>query len=129
MNRKIKTVVTIPAAILVLIAGWFSLFARRTPAQTTELHAMISDGMKTVVEELTPQIEYSIGRKLAPQFNSSKNLRDKILTGEPYDAARHARRHFPHRNGHGHSRRRRKARHQHHRIAAADFDECKIHQL
>lgn len=87
MNRKIKTVVTIPAAILVVIAGLFSLFTRRTPAQTTELHVMISDGMKTVVEELTPQIEHSIGHKLAPQFNSSRNLRDKILTGEPYDAA------------------------------------------
>ena len=48
---------------------------------------MISDGMKTVVEELTPQIEHSIGRKLAAQFNSSKNLRDKILAGEPFDAA------------------------------------------
>jgi molybdate transport system substrate-binding protein len=87
VNRKIKTVVTIPAAILVVIAGLFSLFTRRTPAQTTELHVMISDGMKTVVEELTPQIEHSIGHKLAPQFNSSRNLRDKILTGEPYDAA------------------------------------------
>ena len=65
----------------------FSLFARRTPAQTTELHVMISDGMKTVVEELTPQIEHSTGRKLAAQFNSSKNLRDKIQAGEPFDAA------------------------------------------
>ncbi len=48
---------------------------------------MVSDGMKTVVEELTPQIEHSIGRKLAAQFNSSKNLRDKIQAGEPFDAA------------------------------------------
>jgi molybdate transport system substrate-binding protein len=87
VNRKIKTVVTIPAAILALIAGLFSLLARRTPAQATDLHVMISDGMKTVVEEITPQIEHSIGRKLAPQFNSSKNLRDKIQGGEPFDAA------------------------------------------
>ena len=48
---------------------------------------MISDGMKTVVEDLTPQIEHSTGRKLAAQFNSSKNLRDKIRAGEPFDAA------------------------------------------
>ena len=48
---------------------------------------MVSDGMKTVVEELTPQIEHSTGRKLAAQFNSSKNLRDKIQAGEPFDAA------------------------------------------
>jgi molybdate transport system substrate-binding protein len=43
--------------------------------------------MKTVLEELTPRIEQSIGRKLAAQFNSSKNLRDKIRAGESFDAA------------------------------------------
>ena len=48
---------------------------------------MVSDGMKTVMEVLTPQIEHSIGRKLAAQFNSSKNLRDMIQAGEPFDAA------------------------------------------
>jgi molybdate transport system substrate-binding protein len=87
VNRKIRTANTIAATILALSAGLFSQFARGTPAQSTELHVMISDGMKTVVEELTPQIELSIGRKLAAQFNSSKNLRDKIQAGEPFDAA------------------------------------------
>ena len=87
MNRKIRTAITIAAAILALSAGLFSLFARGTPAQTTELRVMVSDGMKTVVEELTPQIEHSTGRKLTAQFNSSKNLRDKIQAGEPFDAA------------------------------------------
>ena len=87
MNRKIGNAIMIAAAILVLSAGLFSLSARRTPAQTAELRVMVSDGMKTVVEELTPQIEHSTGRKLAAQFNSSKNLRDKIQAGEPFDAA------------------------------------------
>jgi molybdate transport system substrate-binding protein len=48
---------------------------------------MVSDGLKTVVEEVTPQIEHATGRKLAAQFNSSKNLRDKIQGGEPFDVA------------------------------------------
>ena len=87
MNRKIKTAITLAAAILALSAGLFALFARGTSAQTADLHVMISDGMKTVVEELTPQIEHAIGRKLVAQFNSSKNLRDKIQAGEPFDAA------------------------------------------
>jgi molybdate transport system substrate-binding protein len=77
----------VAAAILWLSASIFLPGARRTPAQAPELHVMISDGMKTVVEELTPQIEHSTGRKLAAQFNSSKNLRDKIQAGEPFDAA------------------------------------------
>jgi molybdate transport system substrate-binding protein len=87
VNRKIRSAITLPAAILALSAILFSLFARGTSAQAKDLHVMISDGMKTVVEELTPQIEHSTGRKLFAQFNSSKNLRDKIQAGEPFDAA------------------------------------------
>jgi molybdate transport system substrate-binding protein len=87
VEKKTRGAIIIAAAILMLNAGLFSLFARGTPAQTADLRVMISDGMKTVVEELTPQIEHSIGRKLAAQFNSSKNLRDKIQSGEPFDAA------------------------------------------
>src|SRR5579864_3981536 len=87
VNRKIRISITIAAAALALSSGLLSIFARRTQAQTADLHVMISDGMKTVVGELTPQIEHSIGRKLAAQFNSSKNLRDKIQAGEPFDAA------------------------------------------
>ncbi len=87
MNRKVGTAIAISAALVALSAGLFSPFARGTSAQTAELHAMISDGMKTVVEELTPQIEHLTGRKLVAQFNSSKNLRDKIQAGEAFDAA------------------------------------------
>jgi molybdate transport system substrate-binding protein len=87
VNGRISTALTIVAIVLALSAGLLGMFARGTPAQTADLHVMISDGMKTVVEELTPQIEHSIGHKLAAQFNSSKNLRDKIQAGEPFDAA------------------------------------------
>jgi molybdate transport system substrate-binding protein len=87
VNTKIRTSVIIAAAILALGAGLFNSFARGTSAQSTALRVMVSDGKKTVVEELTPQIEHATGRKLAAQFNSSKNLRDKIQAGEPFDAA------------------------------------------
>lgn len=60
---------------------------RSALAQTAEVHAMVSDGLKPVVEELTPQIEHTTGRKLAADFNSSKNLREKIQGGESFDAA------------------------------------------
>jgi molybdate transport system substrate-binding protein len=87
VNRKIRTAIMLAAAILALTAGLFSLIARGASAQAKDIHVMISDGMKTVVEELTPKIEEATGRKLAAQFNSSKNLRDKIQAGEPFDAA------------------------------------------
>jgi molybdate transport system substrate-binding protein len=87
VNRKIRSTIAVSVVILAVGAGLFSLLARRTSAQNAELHVMISDGMKTVVEQVTPQIEQATGRKLAAQFNSSKNLRDKIQAGEPFDAA------------------------------------------
>jgi molybdate transport system substrate-binding protein len=87
VNRKIKTAIAFGAAILALSGGLFTTFACRAAAQTGELHVMVSDSMKTVLEDLTPQIEQAIGRKLVMQFNSSKNLRDKIQAGEAFDAA------------------------------------------
>ena len=87
MNRNFKNASTLSLGFLALTLCLFALLARRTPAQSSDLRAMISDGMKPVVEELTPQIEQAIGRKLAIQFNSSKNLRTKIQAGEPFDVA------------------------------------------
>jgi molybdate transport system substrate-binding protein len=87
VNRKIKTALSLASAIFVLVAGFMILAARTTPAQTAELRIMTSDGMKPVVQELTPAIERATGRKLVAQFDSSKNLRDKIMAGEPFDAA------------------------------------------
>lgn len=86
MKRRIKISFSIAAALAVIVAALAIPFARTTPAQGAELHVMVSDGMKAVVEELTPQIERSIGRKLVIDFNSSKNLNDKIQSGQPFDA-------------------------------------------
>lgn len=84
---KIKTAIPMAATILAVGVALFTLFPRGSAAQSGELHVMISDGMKPVIEELTPQIEQATGRKLAAEFNSSKNLREKIQGGESFDAA------------------------------------------
>jgi molybdate transport system substrate-binding protein len=78
---------TTAAVTLVVAVGFIFLFAQKVPAQGTELLVVVSDGMKPSMEELVPQIEQSIGRKLTIQFNSSKTLRDKIQSGAPFDAA------------------------------------------
>jgi molybdate transport system substrate-binding protein len=78
---------TIAAASLAVSTGFIFLFAQKTPAQGTDLLVVVSDGIKPSVEELAPQIEHSIGRKLTTQFNSSKALRDKIQSGEQFDVA------------------------------------------
>ena len=78
---------TIAVAILAVSIAFIFLFAQKTPAQGTELLVVVSDGMKPSVEELVPQIEHSIGRKMTAQYNSSKAIREKIQSGEPFDAA------------------------------------------
>jgi molybdate transport system substrate-binding protein len=85
-TKSIKAL-SIASAVFALAAGFLTLAARRTPAQTGELRVMTSDGMKPSVEEMTPLIEHSTGRKLVAKFNSSNNLKGKILGGEPFDAA------------------------------------------
>src|SRR6266446_1532177 len=87
MRVKTMRLSTIAAAVPAVTLGFIFLFAQKTPAQGTELLAVVSDGMKPSVEELIPQIEHSIGRKLTTQYNSSKAIREKIQSGEPFDAA------------------------------------------
>ena len=87
MKAKIMRLGTMSAVTLVVTVGFIFLFAQKVPAQGTELLVVVSDGMKPSMEELVPQIEQSIGHKLAPQFNSSKTLREKIQSGAPFDVA------------------------------------------
>ncbi len=87
MNRYFAKTVLIAAIILLFGCALLIAPAHKALAQNTELHVMISDGLKPVVEELTPQIEQATGQKLAADFNSSKNLRDKIQAGERFDVA------------------------------------------
>src|SRR3984893_4700196 len=87
MMSKTVRLSTITAAIVAMTVGVNFLSAQKPPAQGTALLVVVSDGIKPSVEELTPQIEHSIGRKLTTQFNSSKVLKDKIQSGEPFDVA------------------------------------------
>jgi molybdate transport system substrate-binding protein len=87
VDTNFKVTVRIAAAILGVVGCLVALALRETRAQTADLHVMISDGLKPVVEEVMPQIEHATSRKLAVQFNSSKNLREKIQEGAPFDAA------------------------------------------
>jgi molybdate transport system substrate-binding protein len=82
-----KRAVPIPLAVIAFGAGIVLAFGSRTAAQTSELRVLISDGMKPSLEALAPKLEQGTGRKLATEFNTSKILRDRILGGEPFDAA------------------------------------------
>lgn len=87
VKAKTMRLSTILAPSLAVTLGFILLFAGKTPAQSADLRVFTSDGMKPAVEALIPQIEHSIGRKLAPHFDASKTLRDQILSGAPFDVA------------------------------------------
>ncbi len=74
------------AGLCAAVLGLFFLSVHKTSAQT-ELRVLVSDGVKPAVEELTPQMERSAGRRLALQFDSSNRLKDRILAGETFDVA------------------------------------------
>ena len=73
-----------------LVASSVSLgfpFAGESSAQTSSLRVYTSDGFKSALQALTAQIEHSTGRKIAPEFDSSKVLQQKIESGDTFDVA------------------------------------------
>ena len=87
MKRKIIQGVSIAAVILVANAGFILLSAQRGAAGGTEVHVLASDGMKPALQALLPQIERLIGHRVAPEFDPSKTLKQKIQAGEAFDVA------------------------------------------
>ncbi len=63
------------------------LLVAAAPAQNQPLRVFCSDGMKTVVEALAPEMERAIGRPIVPRFDSSRQLEQSIKAGEPFDVA------------------------------------------
>ena len=51
------------------------------------VRVLSSNGVRVVLEEMQPQIEQSIGRRLAFEFSTSRTLTDRIEAGEAFDVA------------------------------------------
>jgi molybdate transport system substrate-binding protein len=62
------------------------VFALAASAQTP-VRALVSNGVKTVVEELQPQAEKAVGHALAIQFGTTASLKQRIEAGETFDVA------------------------------------------
>ena len=87
MKTRARSVRSIGVALATVIIGVIFLSTQNAAAQVSELRVLSSDGMLPAVRGLTPEIERSIGRKLKTQFDSSKNLVDKINAGDAFDVA------------------------------------------
>jgi molybdate transport system substrate-binding protein len=68
---------------LLLIA----MAATSLAAQPAEIHVLVSNGFRAVMEEVRPQSERAIGHPLAMEFNSSTALKEKIDGGQAFDVA------------------------------------------
>lgn len=75
MKRSIMLLTTLAAAAVAL------------SAQGEPVKLLISNGLRGVMEEVTPQCEKAIGAPLAIEYSSTFGLRKKIEAGEVFDAA------------------------------------------
>lgn len=66
----------------IVLSGGF-VFAQNE----TALHVYSSNGVRIVLQELQPQIEAAIGRRLVFQFSTSRNLAERIAADEAFDVA------------------------------------------
>jgi molybdate transport system substrate-binding protein len=56
-------------------------------AQPAPLHLLVSNGVRAVLQDLIPQCERAVGRKLAVEFGTSASIKRRIEANEPFDAA------------------------------------------
>jgi molybdate transport system substrate-binding protein len=64
-----------------------AMAATTLAAQPAEIHVLVSNGIRAVMEEVRPQAERAIGHPLAMEFNSSSALKQKIDQGQAFDVA------------------------------------------
>lgn len=74
-----------PAILAATFGVSFLLHAAGT--ETSPVRVIVSNGIRTTVEELQPQAERAIGRPLALEFGTTADLKKKIESSEVFDAA------------------------------------------
>ena len=63
------------------------LAAQNLAAQSSEIHVLASNGIKAVIEDLLPQAEQTVGRKIAVQYSPTANIKQSIEAGAAFDVA------------------------------------------
>jgi molybdate transport system substrate-binding protein len=67
------------------VAGF--AFALATHAEGAEIKVISTGGAKAVMTSLVPEFERKSGRKVEIDFGTPENMRDRLVQGEPADAA------------------------------------------
>ena len=71
------------AATLVVALAWLGAAS----AQSAQLRALSSNGVRAALEVLAPQCERSVGRVVAIEYGTSASIRQRIAGGEAVDVA------------------------------------------
>lgn len=87
VNSKIIQSVLLSAFFLVASAGFISTSIQRAAADGTSVLVLASNGVKPALQALLPQVEQSIGHRIAMDFEPSKALEEKIEAGRAFDVA------------------------------------------
>jgi molybdate transport system substrate-binding protein len=67
--------------------GFFVLPLRPVVGQSAALHVVVSNGVKTVIDEIRPDWEKAAGHPLTFEFGTTVALKQRIERGEPFDLA------------------------------------------
>ena len=72
--------------IVMGVAVFVLLFSHRAAAQTPEVHVLVSNGIKAVVEDMRAQAEHAIGHPITVEYRPTAALQKEIEAGQPFDA-------------------------------------------
>ena len=75
------------AAALVAALTWLGVASAQSAAQSVPVRALSSNGVRAALEQLAPQCERTVGRKLAIEFGTSASIKQRIEGGEAVDVA------------------------------------------
>ncbi|MBI4885796.1 MAG: substrate-binding domain-containing protein [Acidobacteria bacterium] len=76
----------LPVAVL-LAAAFGCTSAPAEPPAPTEVRVLSSNGVKSVIDDLRPEIERAVGHALSIEFSTAASLKTKIEGGEAFDVA------------------------------------------
>jgi molybdate transport system substrate-binding protein len=75
------------AAALIAAFAWLGTASAQTAAPSAPVRALSSNGVRAALDELVPQCERTVGRKLAIEFGTSASIRQRIAGGDAVDVA------------------------------------------
>jgi molybdate transport system substrate-binding protein len=75
------------AAALAVAFAWLGAAAAQPAAQGAPLRVLSSNGVRAALEQLAPQCERMVGRKLAIEFGTSTSIKQRLEGGEAVDVA------------------------------------------